>query len=157
MPEEQNSHYALALGKLFGNLISLDIALRARLYGAHPAPSGPIRDTQPFTSLNVGDRVEENWITKHCYLSDLVREYNELQDKLGRADRKIDIGIVDVRNALAHGIVTAPAVGGILTLIKFGGAARSRQVTEKVDMTLDWMTTQIARVPDALHKVDSAT
>jgi hypothetical protein len=155
MTEDQNAHYALSLGKLFGNLNSLDVALRAALYAAHPSPPGPFRNTQPFTSLNVGDQVEENWITKHCYLSGLVSEYNGLQDKLGQPQRKIDSGIVDLRNALAHGFVTAATAGGVLTLMKFGrgSAPRSLQVTDKVEMTPEWMSEQAVRVRDALLKI----
>jgi hypothetical protein len=154
MIEDQNAHYALALGKLFGNLGSLDVALRAALYAAHPSP----QNAKPFTSLNVGDQVEESWITKHCYLPDLVNSYNQIQDKLGRPEQKIDSGIVDLRNALAHGFVTAPAAGGILTLMKFGkgSARRSLQVTQKVDMTPEWMSQQTVRVRDALFKISNS-
>jgi hypothetical protein len=153
MIEEQNAHYALALGKLFGNLGSLDVALRAALYAAHLSPPGPFRNAQPYTSLNVGDQVEENWITKHCYLSDLVSAYNALQG--GRPQQTIDPGIVDLRNELAHGFVTAPAAGGVLTLMKYGKglASRSLQVTAKVEMTPEWMSEQTARVRDALLKI----
>lgn len=156
--EDQNAHYALALGKLFGNLGSLDVALRAALYATHPSPPGPVRNAQPFTSLNVGDQVEENWITKHCYLSELVSAYNTLQAELGRPQQTIDPGIVDLRNALAHGFVKAPAAGGILTLMKFGRGAtpRSLQVTEKVNMTPEWMSEQMVRVRDALLKTRSS-
>jgi hypothetical protein len=155
MIEDQNANYALALGKLFGNLGSLDVALRAALYAAHP--SSPGRKAQPHTSFNVGDQVEENWITKHCYLSDLVNAYNALQDELGRPEQKIDSGIVDLRNALAHGFVTAAAAGGILTLMKFGKgkgpAPRSLHVTAKIEMTQEWMSEQMVRVRDALFNI----
>jgi hypothetical protein len=156
MTDDQNAHYALALGKLFGNLGSLDVALRAALYAAHPSIPGPFRNAQPYTSLNVGDQVEENWITKHCYLSDLVSAYNTLRSELGRPQQTIDLGIVDLRNALAHGFVTAPAAGGTLTLMKFGKgrAPRSLQVTAKIEMTPEWMAEQMMRVRDALLKIE---
>jgi len=154
-PKDQSAHYALALGKLFGNLGSLDVALRAVLYAAHPTSPG--REARPHTSLNVGDQVEENWITKQNYLSDLVNAYNALQDELGRPEQKIDSGIVDLRNALAHGFVTASDAGGILTLMKFGKGKgptpRPLQVTAKIELTPEWMSEQMVRVRDALLKI----
>jgi hypothetical protein len=152
---EENSHYALALGKLFGNLISLDAALRAALDVAYPSLPGPLHNGRPLTTLNVGDQAAENWITKRCYLSDLVTAYNELQGERGRPERKIDAAVVDLRNALAHGFVTAAVPGGILTLMKFGrgSAPRSLEVTEKVELTPEWMADQLARVRDVFFSV----
>jgi hypothetical protein len=98
--------------------------------------------------LNVGDKMEDCWLTSWCYLTGLVSAFNERQTKLGL--KTIDSGIADLRNAMAHGVITA--MDGLETpvCVKFG---RSKddfvQVKEKYVLTLEWLGEQTNRVYEA--------
>jgi len=145
--------YALAIGKLFGNLASLDSLVRMALHVSRD-PSNTDPSTEPL-NLKVGDHVELNWITKDCTLGVLIGEYNKLQVERGTPENSIGDEILDLRNALAHGFISAMVVGGVLTLTKFGRTVKGGPlvVTQKVDLTPDWLQMQLGRVRDAVDGV----
>ena len=78
--------HALGLGRLMGNLQSLEATIRIFLSRAYPS---------------------KNYLIKQVTLGPLVEKYN---DQLANDEPySIDQQVVTIRNALAHGLVFAPS------------------------------------------------
>jgi hypothetical protein len=144
--------YPALIGRLFGNLSMLEISLRVALYLMDTPEAERFSVGWKVASLSVGDELQDCWITSWSYLSDLVAAYNERHAKLGL--EQVDAGIVDLRNALAHGCISAETPAAPYTLIKFdrprGGVAR---VAEKHVMTFEWIGEQTRRTAAASRAV----
>ena len=122
-----NDH-ALGLGRLMGNLQSLEATIRIFLARADPS----------INSITGGT------------LGQLVGEYN---DQLANGEYPIDMQVVTIRNAVAHGLVIAPSNMSLsLTLNK------SLPLTLFHDgvsypMTVDWFHDQQALVRDQINHI----
>jgi hypothetical protein len=147
--------YSSVLGKLIGNLSSLELILRVVLHEAsdpktHNWPQG-IRLTQ----LKPGDIVPLNHFTNWQSLTELIVEYNSNDPARGPAP-KIDPGIATLRNAFAHGRVLSDDAGGPLVLFRFKRPARGATEVEIAAvqvLTLEWMIQQQQLVRVALDTV----
>ena len=98
--------YTYRLGALHASLGSLELQLRIALYlmttpRAERLPVGRFR----IAELTVGTELPESWLTKFAYLSTFIAEYNQQQTAGGLPT--IDAGILDLRNELAHGLISA--------------------------------------------------
>lgn len=147
-----DNHYLL-LGKLVSNFQSLELALRVFL--THLPTARPCaRDIylQP-----VGTDLDASELTDHCYLSTLVRRYNDGVVQQGCGER-IDAALVDVRNAVMHGrIALADSADPPLRLLQFSAPAGGKvKVLFNQIMDEAWFVTQIKRCGAELLKVKAA-
>jgi len=83
-------------GYLVMNLQALETAIRAFL---------ECRDGRPLTFPRPGEtETEETWLTKYVYFGPLVQEFNKsLKTAEERARYTLDLDVVSIRNAFAHG------------------------------------------------------
>lgn len=147
--------HALSLGRLLLNLHSLEITLRLCL-GKFPlaTPYG-LPHGQSVYDFAVGASVPLNDFTDYSTLKELIARYNKAvgQHSIGRP---IDATLVDLRDAMAHGRVSAEAENVPLRLIKFSkSSAGQTQVTVTVNLTMDeqWFDDENRRVTSALMEV----
>ena len=146
-----NLEYAPLLGALFANLGSLDLALRHAIYLHETQPEARVRSVSAWwASLREEQVHAKNHLTSWDSLRELVGAYNSYSPTL-----RIDEGIADLRDALAHGRILATGPASDLTLIRFSNPRQTTTVTvEKVErLTPDWLRQQIHRVNVAVVRV----
>lgn len=150
---QYDREYPARIGRLFANLGVLEFSLRVALYLMDTPQLQRRPNTWRIASLAVGDHIEESWLTSWSYLTGLIQAYNERQDAVGL--RQIDGKIADLRNAMAHGTITAGDDREPYSLIKFSpvtdGAAL---VVAKYVLTYEWIGEQTDRVYNASLQVN---
>lgn len=134
------------LGKILGNLQSLEFALRAVLYENESEPHYPLDYGKNLNDLSEGDIVPENAMTDYSSLGQLIDRFNsEIADGDNRL--MVDQDLLKLRDALAHGRVSSKSESGDLVLIKFD---RPKNNTVKVSyvqkMTKDWLKAQVKKI-----------
>ena len=82
--------HCIGVGRLWGKLQSLEVSLRMFLTQANPS---------------------ENHITNSDTFGTLVGKYNGRLSKDKHSLYSVDTSIVDIRNALAHGLVSGRTMG----------------------------------------------
>jgi hypothetical protein len=143
--------YTTLLGQVLGNFHGLEMAIRAFL--ATRDPRNALDDGQEFKSLVAGDTVAETPFTDYSSLGQLIANFNSLVP----SHRRIDPGLVDLRDALAHGRLWSPTGAFPLHLLKFGKPAGGRvKVTLAVTVTEAWLHEQRDRVLEALVRAHGA-
>ena len=144
--------HARHLGGLFANLQSLEFLLRvflSRLPGARPM--GVPHGTDIY-SFPVGSELPDNDMTSYDSLTQLLAKFNR-EMKL-RGAPEIDDGLIDLRDALAHGRVSAAVGDENLRLLKFDKPIDGKvRITFNEVMTEEWFTGQKARVLAAIKQV----
>ena len=104
--------YAYNLGSLLANFQSLELGLRAFLQQLPDARPLGIPYGEDIYSFPAGQAVPESELTSYDSLGRLIDKYNEAARDQGLAE--IDHGLVDIRDALAHGRVecrpSSPAI-----------------------------------------------
>ena len=142
--------HVVGLGGLMGNLQSLEFVIRVflgHLPGAlpHPVPHG----TDVYT-LPVGTKLPVSELTDDCSLGKLIEKFNV--EMAARRAPLMDATLVNLRDALAHGRVSAAMQGDTLRLLKFSRPDRRGMVTITFNesMTAEWFTTQKKRVREAM-------
>src|SRR4051812_48307320 len=114
MTLKEHAHH---LGGLVANLQSLEFLLRAFLSKLPSArPMGLPHGTDLY-SFPVGATVPENDLTSFDSLGQLIDKYNEEAKRSGNA--LLDGSLVELRDALAHGRVSAKPPSDDLRLLKF--------------------------------------
>jgi len=88
--------HCINLGRLWGSLQSLEVTLRIFLTQANPS---------------------ENHITNSDTFGTLVGKYNGRLSNEEQSLHSVDTSVVDIRNALAHGLVSGRMGGFPLTLL----------------------------------------
>jgi hypothetical protein len=145
-------NYVVDLGKIVGNLHSLEFSLRAFLFHEKKEPGG-----EGFDTMEVGDEVEENSFTNYSQMRQLIREYNVA---IGGRDPSLVIPedeIVELRDALAHGRVYARSKAELFRLLKFSKAHGGKvTVTVAETMTPEWRERKRRLLFDALERVGKA-
>ena len=149
--------HGLNLGKLVGNFQSLEFVLRAFLTNAEIARKGPLpKSATDIHKMNEGDIVPENAFTNYDTLGQLIEKYNGTP-KILSAGLTIDETLVEIRDAIAHGRVSAEMPSSSLKLLKFNKPKNGQvRVTFSVTLTKEWFGKQIKRVYDAVLKVNEA-
>jgi len=149
--------HALNLGKLVGNFQSLEFALRAFLTNDEIAQRGSLpQSATNMHDMNEGDIVPENALTNYDTLGQLIKKYNG-HPKILSASLTIDETLVDIRDAIAHGRVSAEMPSSSLKLLKFDKPKNGQvRVTFSVTMTKEWFGEQIKRVYNAVLRVSEA-
>src|SRR5215475_12622898 len=104
--------HCVNLGRLWGDLQYLEVTLRIFLTQANPT---------------------KNYVTSLDTLGPLVVEYNR---QLSKAEQSfsVDVGVIDIRNALAHGLVS----GGRRTRFPLTLLHKGQQTK----MTVEWFDNQ---------------
>lgn len=148
--------HARLLGRIVGNLQSLEILLRAYLYAMGDPPHAPLPAGKTLDSLLVNDTVGVNALTDFSSLGKLIERYNRCVETT-HPHLKVDSSIVDLRDAFAHGRVSAPDPTSDLSLVKFdqpsGGTTK---VTFSKKLTEQWLSTQASRVLAEIKRVAQA-
>src|SRR5216117_3606119 len=94
--------HARLVGRLVGNLDSLEFALRAYLYEKADPPHTPLPAGHTLDSLKIGDAVPINAMTDYSSLGELIDRYNRLVER-SSPGLQVDRSLVSLRDALAHG------------------------------------------------------
>jgi hypothetical protein len=137
--------YGAGLGELAANLVTLEFALRVALY-LYETPRAQ-RRLPSFKIANL-----DSWVSSWSSLSDAIEVYNEIQAVAGQP--QIDAGIIDLRNAIAHGRITGGSSADPMTVTRSDLASRELvRASEKHVMTLDWIRAQTDRVSSAIRAV----
>ena len=143
---------ALRLGKLFGNLLSLEMAARlaiATLDKKHPLSVGP-----QLPQLTTGERVKVTPLTNGSSLMAILKQYNRAVPDDCQVSSK---QIVDLRDALAHGRMFGSGQDSehfrLLKFAKRPDAQGRVLVTLAIDVTEDWLSDNIAFLDDEISKV----
>ena len=150
------SNHALLLGKLIGNLQSLEIGIRVFLHRCSDSSSHQT-PTRSHYNLKVGDEVPEDAFTNYDSLGDLIKKYNSIiQSK--DPNLVIDISVVQIRDLVAHGRVSAPEPDETkLEIVKFGKPSNGKViVADCATMTDQWLQEKIDFVRSQLEIVAKA-
>jgi hypothetical protein len=141
--------YAQHLGGLVANFQSMEFALRAVLQDLpNVRPIGVI-NSQDLYLLPVGHDLPENELTSYDSLGTLIHKYN--QEARNRRLTEIDLGLVEVRDALARGRISAKIPSDTLRLIKFSKPKDGRvKITFNALLSEDWFLEQKRRTREAL-------
>ena len=152
----EQEKYPLNIGKLLVNFQSLEFALRAFLVNNEIASGITSSQTTNLYEMNRGDIVPENAFTNWNTLKQLTEKYNS-NPKILSAGLIIDKTLVDIRDAIAHGRVSAPTPSASPQLLKFSKPKDNQvKVTFSVSMTKEWFGEQIKRTYNAVLKVNEA-
>ena len=141
------------LGRLMGSLQSLEFILRAFLQKLPSArPIGIPHGTDLYT-FPVGTELPESEMTSYDTLGVLIRRFNTEMDKCGAP--AVDVALVDVRDALAHGRVSSSSPDGTLRLLKFDRPDSQHRVRVAFNqqMTKAWFEDQIGHAKQAILTV----
>ncbi len=151
-PSPYDVEYPARLGRLWANLAVLEFALRVVLYLLDTPRDQRHPPTYRVADLRVGESIPETWITTWENFSPLIAEYNRRCAELGRP--RIDTAIGELRNALAHGSISAQSANEPMTLIRYERPrAGTVRVVNKHVLTLEWLSQQSARVFEAAAMV----
>ncbi len=148
-----HNDHALALGKLLGSLQSLEFSLRAFLA---TAATGPKTAGNDLATAVVGDEVIEDPFTDFHSLRRVITHFNSIMGE-SHGQLVVDIDMVDLRDALAHGRISAATPSFPLRLLKFARPRNGRvRVTHAFELTPEWFEQQTRRVTDEIVKVHAA-
>ncbi len=148
--------YPVLLGRVLSNLHSLEFLLRAFLYAKAAPPHTPFPKGISLDTAKAGDNMPVNAMTDYDSLSHLIARYNAIVSP-SRSDLAIDPTVVDLRDALAHGRVSAPNPGDSLLLVKLARPhAGAATVTYSQPLTSAWLKQQTTRIHDEMMKIAHA-
>lgn len=145
--------HALNLGRLIGNLQSLEMGARMVIVKLDQRASDRVQVQLP--QVKVGDMVELNAYTNNDDLTQTLEKYN----KRAALDCRVEIGpIVNLRDALAHARVFGIGSMKPLRLLKFSRKAKGGKVLVELalDMTDEWFCENIRILEQALGKIGKA-
>jgi hypothetical protein len=151
------SDHALRLGKLLGNLQSLEVLLRVYLLKVGAGSTAGHVTKKPYWDLVVGEIVDDDEFSNFDTLGQLVEKYNQ-DIAIREPALAVDTRMIAVRDLLAHGRIAATAEDSTtLKAVKFkkpqGGKA---EVSVSVLMDDAWFDTNIACCGAQLVNVSSA-
>jgi hypothetical protein len=151
------SDHALRLGKLLGNLQSLEALLRLYLLkiGTGATPGGATR--KPYWDLVVGETVDDDEFSNYDTLGQLVAKYNR-DIAIREPTLSVDTRVIAVRDLLAHGRIAGTAQDTTtLKAIKFHKPQGGKAIVS-VSALLDdeWFDTNIACCMAQIDNVASA-
>lgn len=148
--------YFEGLGKIVANLQSLEFVLRSFLLNSEIATGRSFPESKKLYDMNVDDTVSLNAFTNYDTLRQLISKYNN-HPKISSENLTVDESLVEIRDALAHGRVSAPVPSPDLRLLKFDKPQNNQvKVTFSVVITKEWFDEQRERVCSAVLKVNEA-
>ena len=145
--------HALNLGKLVGNLLSLEMGARMVIAKLDQRAAKKVQTHLP--QVKIGDLVEVNAFTNQDDLTQTLERYN----KRAPLDCRINIDpIVRLRDALGHGRAFGFGTVKHLRLLKFSREETDGKVSVELseDMTDEWFSEKIRMLGDALERVRKA-
>lgn len=149
--------HAVSLGKIVGNLLSLELAARIAINKLDAWAAAQVQAQLP--QLTEGEWVEVNVFTNDDDLRNTLEKYN----KRAPYELRLEVDpIVKLRDAVAHGRVFGYGKrrpDSNLRLVKFSTKKQDNkvQVTLAVDMTDEWFRLNIRMLFDALGKIAKAS
>ena len=144
--------HARHLGGLIANLHSLEFILRAFLQKSPSARPTNLSQGTDIYVLPVGTELAESEFTSYDSLGTLIDKFNALARQKGL--QEINKSIVDIRDAFAHGRVSAPVVSDQLRLIKFSKPKNGKvKIIFNEVLTEKWFTDNKKLVLDAIKLV----
>ena len=117
--------HCIGAGRLWGKLQSLEVTLRIFLTQANPS---------------------KNYITSRDTFGTLVEKYNNRLSKDERSLYSAETSVVDIRNALAHGLVSGRTMGFPLTLL---------HKDLEVEMTVNWFGDQHSLAQEQIDRISA--
>jgi len=117
--------HCINLGRLWGSLQSLEVTLRIFLTQANPS---------------------ENHITNSDTFGTLVGKYNGRLSNEEQSLHSVDTSVVDIRNALAHGLVSGRMGGFPLTLL---------HKNLRAVMTVEWFDEQRMLAREQIDRIST--
>lgn len=118
-----------------------------------PSKAGPV----DLFNLAEGDRVVENRLTNHDALGKVIASYNQAVQSIDTT-LAVDVRIVELRDAIAHGRVLAEHAARPLRLFKFSQAADGQvTVTDLLVLTDQWFRDQRRFVYAQIEKAKAAS
>lgn len=146
-----NSEHAELLGGLVGNFQSLEIAIRLAMAQRHDSVA---RNTygDDFRNAPVGTVIALSDLTDFASLRDLINGFNSAFSP----EKPLDLSLVTLRDALAHGRVFAGPSEEEFRIVKFTKPAKGATnvaVEYSEVMTKGWFTENKARVRQAVEIV----
>ena len=141
--------HAFHLGSLLANLQSLEFILRAYFASLQNAATIGLPHGVDVYTVPVGGTLPESPFTNYDTLGQLIAKYNELARQQDR--QELDTSLVEVRDALAHGRISAAATEETLRLIKFS-KPKNGIVCVTFNSVMDdaWFANQKRRVRDSM-------
>jgi hypothetical protein len=148
-PDYLDHHLPLAIGRLMGNLWTLEWMLRNVLYRLGYPPHTEMPRPRPLFAANVGDRFPENALTSYHSLGKLIAAYNQT------APTPVDASLVTLRDTLAHGRPLCADESWVnMSLARFSRPVAGEVTMDtRYELTLDWLNDQIELVGAALDSV----
>ena len=141
------------IGRLMANMWALEFAIRVTLYTMETPAAERRPPSWRFAALAVGDQLPDDRITSWDSLGQLIAAYNDREASRG-PDALVPTGIVDLRDALAHGRVLSDTPDGPKVLVRFARPmAGVVAVTEKHTLSPAWLNEQLALVYREVVKV----
>ena len=148
-----SERYATLLGKVIANLQSLEFVLRAYLHEHVDRREIRLPPGFDLGSAGVGAEVVESSLTDYSSLGEVMRRYNQV---ISDPDLRVALDLVDPRDALAHGRVSANSPASHFVLLKFDKSQRGKtRITLSQELSEEWLSIQVARVGSELSKVAS--
>jgi len=143
--------HALGLGRLIANLQSLELMLRAYLALTSDDEEA---DGRRLIGKGVGDKVPEDPFTDYDSLRQVIRRYNA---KVADPELSVSEDVVEIRDALAHGRISAWSPEFPLQLLTFAKPQDATvEITQLVTLTEEWFAEQRRHVFAQAQKVERA-
>ena len=146
----QFESHATNLGKIVGNLLSLEMGARLAIVKLDERAAKQVQAQLP--QVKAGDLVEINAFTNDDDLKQTLEKFNKRAPLNCRLDIK---AIVNLRDAMAHGRMFGVGSMKQLRLLKFSRKAKDGKVSVELvqDMTDAWFLQNIQLLNSALEKV----
>ncbi|MGS5085950.1 hypothetical protein ACVC7V_05495 [Hydrogenophaga sp. A37] len=138
------------LGKLVHNFQSLETWLRVVLLKLESAQRPTSR--LDFESMTIGTMISVDALTDYSDLATLCRRFNRHME--AKDAQILNVSLVDIRDAIAHGRILGTPNGFPLRLVKFSKPT-SGQVKLVVNEIMDhnWFSLQLLRTHRAIELV----
>lgn len=144
--------HAKLLGGVMVNLHSLEVAIRCYLSRLPSLNKSDSASGFNALVLPVGAEAAEDVITNYESLGKLVKKFNCEMGKQGKST--IDLCIIGLRDALAHGRVTAKLEEQEMRIVKFSRPIKGIVKVEVNEiMSADWFASKRRFVYDAVMLV----
>ena len=138
--------HALNLGKLVGNLLSLEMGARMAIVKLEERAAKQVQAQLP--QVKVGDLVEVNAFTNSDDLKQTLEKYN----KWAPLNYRIDIApIVNMRDALGHGRAFGFGEMKHLRLLKFSRKSKDGKVSVELAQDMTDATVSGCRLNESLE------
>jgi hypothetical protein len=138
---DQDDHVR-GVGKIVSNLEALEFVIRIFLGNRH---NQKLEYPTPTTK-----ELPETYVTNYMSLDELVKEYNAGLSQV----EQVDVEVVKIRDALAHGRIFSQTESFPITVYKFakpiGGKAK---VDYAETLTTDWLKQKNQMIRDQMDKV----